>query len=1025
MKSLNCFLKNSSTFFLAITLCLPLKAAEWPDPLAKKIISIYKVDGDEMNDPIWMHLHQGHPTAKEDLRVTLGVQMYDGAAWNVIAPESVGFQMYYTIRDIPVSGLLSAPFTFDLSIDNPALDGLEDGFHDISVVLVGDTTINDYKPTRAFLHITRGRPLSDTVPIIQTDSNDGAGVVYVNRADRRAISYPLNPNVEPWIDPPHEADLFQEKLMPHTPLFKGAQLWWEDPPHPGKPFIRSIGPKHGNDDVRGNKAKEHEKLPFKDGPRGIGWMSNFVGGQVDSQGRLLFAETGGRVGMLLPDGEIITVAGWRVKPDKDPVWGTKPLSTVRKNMELKGNWIEGNIGGDLAGFHLPLDVTPDPRDPNIWYVAAFEDHCIWKIELNDSRGTNATVSVFAGDPDHSKGFTDGLRHAARFNGPTSVIFDPVRDVMYVTDQDNDAIRQITRNGVVSTLFGTPGVAQKLKDQGLDYHNHLSNRAHTQFTVSAIEATNNVKPEIYAPQCVRVFSNGDIGVLDYGFGSIRRINPVTGETRLWANLFQKFHYDFDRGWAWMDIDRWGNSGPKDGTYWCMSVGDRVDGDPDGSRFNEVYAWVGPEGGLSKFVFDRGLLSYPMGWGYRSATRPPHYPWLVAVDPRGGVYLAGLGDHGVTRLRKKRAEDQVPIQDYLMSYYGEEIWNNGFGKASPSFTQKFGWGTQNYLGLASTWDLTPTKTDQELMDYFEVPTVLRSNADAISSWLYYVRGNILNNSLGSPDNSPPTIPENFTFLQAGSRSLIFSWTPSTDNVGLVGYRIEVSNNSNFSNPIVVSVGNETSFGVTGLESSTRYFARVRAVDTSANSSGNSNMVEGETLEAGIDGKIFASAGSDKFGAPNTSIPLDGTIFFDGSVSLPPLLGSTWEVISGPSGVTIENRNLVDTTVRVSSLGTYIFRLTVRNLDNVVFDDVKITVTQGGGASSHSGALRTMAEPGKPAIYPQCVSGHLYNQLGAKVSDLNFIAGVGVEIKSDDLAPGLYFVQCDQEFGGHYNGKLVVLK
>lgn len=60
--------------------------------------------------------------------------------------------------------------------------------------------------------------------------------------------------------------------------------------------------------------RRHERFPTKDGPRGtpysftvlarsimactylagVGWMSTYVGGQVDERGRFLFAETSGR-----------------------------------------------------------------------------------------------------------------------------------------------------------------------------------------------------------------------------------------------------------------------------------------------------------------------------------------------------------------------------------------------------------------------------------------------------------------------------------------------------------------------------------------------------------------------------------------------------------------------------------------------------------------------------------------------------------------------------------------------------------
>ena len=152
-------------------------------------------------------------------------------------------------------------------------------------------------------------------------------------------------------------------------------------------------------------------------------MSPYVGGQIDSQGRLAFAEVGGRVGYLMPDGEIITIAGWRVSPGKDPIWWSKPVDEVRRNMQLRGNWQEGR-----GEFLTPLDVAIDPLDESIWYVVGYEDNVVWKVELpDDIRTQEATVNVFAGDPDHASGNVEGVGQTARFNGPASIVFDPVND----------------------------------------------------------------------------------------------------------------------------------------------------------------------------------------------------------------------------------------------------------------------------------------------------------------------------------------------------------------------------------------------------------------------------------------------------------------------------------------------------------------------------------------------------------------------------------------------------------------------
>ena len=519
---------------------------------------------------------------------------------------------------------------------------------------------------------------------------------------------------------------------------KGLQMWWEELPH-NLPFVRELAAKFSNDDHRALRVQGlQERMPFKDGPRGVGWIGNLITGQVDSRGRFAFAESGGRIGYFMPDGEIVTVAGWRVAPGKDPVWITKSLAQIRGNQELRGVWTEGLYPNEAGGFRTPLDIAIDPYDENTWYVAAFDYHCIWKVVVDPATYVG-TVSVFAGSPAHQPGYADGVGQAARLNGPTSIVFDPVADVIYVSDQGNHSIRRITRGGAVTTLAGRPGMESWLTSQGVsNIYNQAETRAVSRLEVTPAEAIAGARPDIYVPQTVRVDSRGRLIILELGYGLIRRIDPVTGETKRLGVVDNKLE-QFAFGWAWLDVDRWGNSGPRDGIYWCKSVGGTVDGSP-GDRFNEVYAWLPPDGGSSRFIFGDEWDPHPNGWGRNNETGPPHYPWLVAVDPRGALLVAGIGEHGVSRLRKRRADDPVPSRYFPDYWEGEQDWiRGGISGAFPSFALKHGWDGHNLLGLKDAWGLTGNETDQQVFDHFSAPMELRTDAVAGPRWAEYVRLN----------------------------------------------------------------------------------------------------------------------------------------------------------------------------------------------------------------------------------------------------------------------------------------------
>ncbi len=731
----------------------PLHNAQWAIVIEKDINT--NPPPHEPFDLPWMHLHRGHPTLADALSNTLAPTIVNGAT--ELDPSDSGIQLRYLVKNIPVSDWLDPPFRFELKIDNPALAQLQDGVHDLSVDVRGASRA-DFKPRRGFVHLSRdlsdGEPFGfiRDVPIVnsrQSTSNAqphfGPGVVYVNPDERNHVAFPVSPDVTPWQQPPLEASLYQEQMGPHTELFHAVQMWWEHIAHPDAPYVRGMTPQHGEDHRFLRVQDKHERFPMTDGPRGIGWMSPYISGQVDSQGRFAFAEAGGRIGYMMPDGEIITVAGWRVHPDKDPLWWEKPTEQVRQNMQLRGNWLSGR-----GEFFTPLDIAIDPKDESIWYVVSYEDHVVWKVELpEDLKTQEATISVFAGDPDHSAGSADGNGQQARFNGPSSIVFDPVNDVLYVADQENDAIRRITRSGEVSTPFGKPGTRQSIESQGIDIYDQLASRSVSVIEVSQEQAAQGVRPDIYMPQAIRVDSKGNLILLELGYGAIRRIDPLTGVTETLGEVRQK-HRQFSRGWAWLDVDRYGNAGPLDGIYWCKFVSTLP-----GEMFNEVFSWLPPDGGESVALFPRETGLYPDGWGQRGATNAPHYPWLVAVDPRGALLMAGGGEHGVTRLRVQKDDDPIQGQDYWL---GRHVWESGSDAegsyAANSFALKYGYGGQNYLGMTNAWSLDGAD-DEQLLDAFDAPASLRNDAVSRQHWLDFIRPNTHYN--GELPDDPPPEPE----------------------------------------------------------------------------------------------------------------------------------------------------------------------------------------------------------------------------------------------------------------------------
>jgi chitodextrinase len=96
--------------------------------------------------------------------------------------------------------------------------------------------------------------------------------------------------------------------------------------------------------------------------------------------------------------------------------------------------------------------------------------------------------------------------------------------------------------------------------------------------------------------------------------------------------------------------------------------------------------------------------------------------------------------------------------------------------------------------------------------------------------------------------PTEPSNVTATSATADALSVSWSASTDNVAVTGYRIDVSTASDFGSYVTGQhdrdLGNVTATTVSGLAGGTRYYVRLRAYDAAGNISPNSSTASATT-------------------------------------------------------------------------------------------------------------------------------------------------------------------------------------
>ncbi|WP_317618390.1 discoidin domain-containing protein [Paenibacillus sp. PL91] len=95
-------------------------------------------------------------------------------------------------------------------------------------------------------------------------------------------------------------------------------------------------------------------------------------------------------------------------------------------------------------------------------------------------------------------------------------------------------------------------------------------------------------------------------------------------------------------------------------------------------------------------------------------------------------------------------------------------------------------------------------------------------------------------GGSDTQAPSAPSSLTASAASSSQINLSWTASTDNVGVTGYRV-------FRGGVQVGTPTGTTFNDTGLTASTAYSYTVKAIDAAGNLSANSNTANATTSAA----------------------------------------------------------------------------------------------------------------------------------------------------------------------------------
>jgi sugar lactone lactonase YvrE len=123
----------------------------------------------------------------------------------------------------------------------------------------------------------------------------------------------------------------------------------------------------------------------------------------------------------------------------------KPSGAVSTFAGIAGESGFTNGAAGSAQFSSPLGIAVAPN--GTIFVADSGNHCIRAI-------SGGNVTTFAGSP-QVWGSANGTGTNAQFNGPVGLAFDN-RTNLFVSDANNDTIRKITPDGTVTTFAGAAG-----------------------------------------------------------------------------------------------------------------------------------------------------------------------------------------------------------------------------------------------------------------------------------------------------------------------------------------------------------------------------------------------------------------------------------------------------------------------------------------------------------------------------------------------------------------------------------------
>jgi len=279
-----------------------------------------------------------------------------------------------------------------------------------------------------------------------------------------------------------------------------------------------------------------------------------------------------------------------------------------------------------------------------------------------------------------------------------------------------------------------------------------------------------------------------------------------------------------------------------------------------------------------------------------------------------------------------------------------YNIHYGTASGNYTQ-----TQPITGNVTTY--TFTNFPDGVNYYFAVSAIDTADKESgYSTELCKTIGTTTITCSTGGDTQAPTVPAGLSAQAISSSQINLSWTASTDNVGVTGYRIYRCLGSNCTPTTQIATSATTSYSNSGLSASTAYTYRVSAYDAAGNVSSQSSSASATTSSGG---------GGGDTQSPTIPNGLSGQAISSSQINL------SWTASTDNVGVTgyriYLNGALIDTSatnsysdIGLSASTTYTYTVSAYdaagNASSQSASTSATTSSGGGGGSSDLSANST---------------------------------------------------------------------